>query len=234
VLFVVSCAEAGDPSLRPDSSSSDASCTPQTFFRDTDGDQHGDPARAVMACDKPADAVTNSTDCDDANAERHPGLAETCDGYDNDCSPATAETCPAGCQVMRRPAPDDAKVYLFCSSGPSWPNARATCASAQMKLAEIESGAENAFVRTTANGLYGASDLHIGGSDSIAEGQWMWDGSVQFWQGGSGGAAVMNRFANWVSGEPNDDGTEDCAEMKPDGRWNDGDCGDGQRFVCRR
>jgi hypothetical protein len=45
-----------------------------------------------------------------------PGAPEICDALDNDCNAATIETCPASCQVKRRPAPDDAHAYLFCST----------------------------------------------------------------------------------------------------------------------
>jgi len=201
------------------------------FFVDSDGDLHGDPLRAMPACEQPAGMVTSSDDCDDNNAQRYPGLAEMCDGLDNDCTLATTEVCPAGCVPVRRPAPDDKRVYLMCGNTASWTNARTTCAGAQYKLVQIDDALENVFIRNTVSGLYGSVDIHIGGSDSATENTWVWDGSDTFFMNG---APVMNRFTNWTPGEPNDDGTEDCAEMKPSGQWNDSSCGDGQRFVCRR
>jgi len=230
--LLAACAEGG-PSSSTTDGGTDA-CTPTTFFTDSDGDLHGDPNRPLMACEQPAGTVTTADDCDDNSAQRYPGLAEICDGLDNDCTGTTGESCPAGCLPMRRPAPDDNRVYLMCSSSVSWTTARTTCMGAQYKLAQIEDAEENAFIRNTATTLYGAVDLHIGGSDLITEGTWIWDGSDPFWMGGSGGTAIMNRYANWVPGEPNNDGNEDCGEIKPSGQWNDGNCGDGQRFVCRR
>ncbi len=56
-----------------------------SFAMDSDGDGYGNPARLVTQCDPPADYVTDATDCDDTDAARSPGLAETCDGADNDC-----------------------------------------------------------------------------------------------------------------------------------------------------
>lgn len=38
--------------------------------------------------------------------------------------------------------------------------------------------------------------------------------------------AIGGRYANWTGGEPNDDGTEDCAELKPGGEGNDIGCGE--------
>jgi hypothetical protein len=70
--------------------------------------------------------------------------------------------------------------------------------------------------------------------DLAGEGQWRWAGGDPFWTGGPGGQPVGGHYASWRPGEPNDDGTEDCAEMKPEGGWNDDSCGSGQKFICRR
>jgi hypothetical protein len=71
--------------------------------------------------------------------------------------------------------------------------------------------------------LAGSGKIWIGLGDGEVEGVWRWvtgESGVWFWQGG----------------EPNDDGTEDCAELDGDegGRWNDENCGDGRWFVCER
>jgi hypothetical protein len=177
--------------------------------------------------------VTLSDDCDDSDDERFPGSLEICDGKDNDCDPATVEQCPAGCTVQRRPPPDDARVYLACAINASWINARATCTNVGFELVRIDDAAENTFIRTLADTLLGGGDIHIGSSDFGAEGVWVWQNGDQFWQGGSGGVAVGGRFEAWQNGEPNDDGTEDCGEQRGGGGWNDGNCGDGEPFICR-
>lgn len=233
LIVLTACAEGGSPN-NGDAAIDAPDCPMQTFYRDVDGDGHGDATKTVSACEQPSDAVASKDDCDDTNEQRFPGNAELCDGIDNDCATATAETCPANCQPFRRAAPDNKKVYLMCGGATSWANAHTICVGAQYKLAQIESAAENEFIRSTGATLYGSVDLHIGGSDSTTEGMWIWDGSDPFWMGGAGGTAIMNRYANWVSGEPNNNSNEDCAEMKPNGQWNDGGCGDNQRFVCRR
>jgi len=56
-----------------------------TWTIDYDGDGYGSSAYTVSACTQPSGYVTDSSDCDDADATAHPGAAELCDGADNDC-----------------------------------------------------------------------------------------------------------------------------------------------------
>jgi hypothetical protein len=62
-----------------------------TFYRDADGDGHGDAETTTAACDATTDYVDSSDDCDDGSAARAPGLAEVCDDIDNDCDDAIDE-----------------------------------------------------------------------------------------------------------------------------------------------
>ncbi len=55
------------------------------YWQDADGDGFGDPDGAVDACEPPAAAVDNDSDCDDTTVAAAPGAAELCDGIDNDC-----------------------------------------------------------------------------------------------------------------------------------------------------
>jgi hypothetical protein len=79
----------------------------------------------------------------------------------------------------------------------------------------------------------GNVDVWLGASDVAVDGVWIWDDAVQFWSGGSGGMPVNGLFELWGSGEPNNDGNEDCGEMRA-ADWNDVGCGDVQPFVCER
>ena len=69
--------------------------TISTFYRDLDADGFGDPAAAVQACSAPAGFVANNSDCDDANATRHPGAAEICNGIDDNCDGQIEESVDA-------------------------------------------------------------------------------------------------------------------------------------------
>ncbi|MFN7147036.1 MAG: putative metal-binding motif-containing protein, partial [Myxococcota bacterium] len=55
------------------------------WFRDADGDGHGDAADTLSACGAPAGYVATADDCDDTRASVRPGAVETCDEVDQDC-----------------------------------------------------------------------------------------------------------------------------------------------------
>jgi hypothetical protein len=56
-----------------------------TWYTDDDGDGYGDESEAVKTCDPDPSWVTIVGDCDPANANAHPGAAEVCNSYDDDC-----------------------------------------------------------------------------------------------------------------------------------------------------
>ncbi len=58
---------------------------PGTWHPDGDGDGYGDYASTVQACEQPADAVDDATDCDDSEHEVHPEADELCNERDDDC-----------------------------------------------------------------------------------------------------------------------------------------------------
>ncbi|MGE0546563.1 MAG: lectin-like protein [Kofleriaceae bacterium] len=208
----------------------DAPCA--LWYLDDDGDGHGAGAGQI-ACSKPTDHVASDDDCDDNNRYRFPGRAEACDNIDNDCNAGTADVCPAQCTVAKRPPPDDARIYLFCNVAMTWVGADDLCAMHSYDLVQIDSAAENTYVRATADTLIGAQTLFIGANDRTTEGLWEWDNETAFW---SNGVTIPGKFALWDTGEPNgqiDDG-EDCGNLKTNGSWNDDACSTMRPFVCRR
>ncbi len=63
--------------------------TQASWYPDSDGDQHGEEgATEELACTQPANKVLSDDDCDDGRSFIHPGHAEECDGWDNDCDGA--------------------------------------------------------------------------------------------------------------------------------------------------
>jgi hypothetical protein len=69
------------------------------FYLDSDGDGFGNSAVTQQACSKPSGYVTVTGDCDDNNAVVHPGAAEICDSFDNDCDGNTDGTDLSGCKA---------------------------------------------------------------------------------------------------------------------------------------
>ena len=55
------------------------------WYTDADGDGYGAGSDTAIACDAPAGRIDNQEDCDDTDADVHPGASEVCDGVDNDC-----------------------------------------------------------------------------------------------------------------------------------------------------
>jgi hypothetical protein len=56
-----------------------------SYFRDVDGDHHGDGAIVAAACSAPTGYVDDGDDCDDGDVTVFPGAGEACDGVDDDC-----------------------------------------------------------------------------------------------------------------------------------------------------
>ena len=57
----------------------------RTWHADGDGDGYGDAAAPTLSCDRPDGHVRDATDCDDSDADAHPGAREVCGGGDEDC-----------------------------------------------------------------------------------------------------------------------------------------------------
>jgi hypothetical protein len=58
---------------------------------DVDEDDFGDEASPTVVCQLPAGSVFDVTDCDDGDADIHPGSAELCNGIDDDCNGETLD-----------------------------------------------------------------------------------------------------------------------------------------------
>jgi hypothetical protein len=227
-----------NPIVPPISEDAAPGCTAEvadTFYADSDGDGYGTPELTAVDCVQPPGFVSNDLDCNDKDPRVNPDGAELCDGLDNDCNAATAEVCPAGCSVQT----NESAIYLFCSIGANQANASLTCQGQDMHLVRIDDLAEQAYLseqRIIAFG--GRSKTYIGASDLATEDTWVWQDGSQFWQGRGGGVPVAGLFNFWRDGEPNDDGTEDCAGMRDNssstGRWVDFECSQVVRYICER
>jgi len=65
-----------------------------TYYLDFDGDNFGDLNSAIDAQSAPQNYVSNSTDCDDSNANVNPSASEVCsNGVDDNCDGEIDEGC---------------------------------------------------------------------------------------------------------------------------------------------
>jgi len=93
-------------------------CGNATWYRDLDGDLHGNVSVTTVACTAPAGYVANNDDCDDNNAARFPGNPELCDGIDNNCdSVADNVPAPTGVSVLTA-SRSDVVVFLLWTPVP--------------------------------------------------------------------------------------------------------------------
>lgn len=92
----------------------------QFWWADMDGDGYGYPFNVIYAPTPPQYYVSNNDDCNDANANLHPGISEICDGLDNDCNGLIDDgLVPPACMVCMGvngwvPAPNHCLIDGVC------------------------------------------------------------------------------------------------------------------------
>jgi hypothetical protein len=64
-----------------------------TFYHDFDKDSYGREGVTLQACAAPLNYVARAGDCNDRDADVHPGGPALCDGKDNDCDGKVDENC---------------------------------------------------------------------------------------------------------------------------------------------
>jgi hypothetical protein len=172
------------------------------------------------------------------------GLAHRlrCNGYDDDCDGSIDEQiCNnpniglSGCTgVVTSLAPRHG--YMLCSAAKDSARAKMICQNQGMRLAWLESAAENSAIAAKLVKLAPDTDILFGATDAAREGYWFWDGSggFQFWLGDDmSGKAVDGAYNGWIEGAPNDANNEDCAIINStSGGWGDRSCALPFAFLC--
>jgi len=228
----------------------------QSYWPDVDLDGYGaQNATPTITCTPQGGWVTNGTDCDDNASAIKPNATETCDGRDNDCDSVVDDG--AGCPCNQ--SQWGGHSYLLCPTPTAWSAAQTACAAVGYSLVAVGSSAENDHARNRANavtfctytcsydgdgecddggpnsdwsvcaygtdctdcGTRGIARLWLGLNDVSVEGTFVWAGGDP------------SSYRNWASGEPNNSGDEDCAELiVSPGNWNDNQCANTLPYLC--
>ncbi|XP_010603929.1 CD209 antigen-like protein C isoform X2 [Fukomys damarensis] len=130
-----------------------------------------------------------------------------------------------GIAGLCRPCPWDwtlfqRNCYFFSQSKRNWADSVIACQDMGAQLVVIKSVEEQNFLQLNAKNK---GPTWMGLSDLKKEGVWQWVDGSHLW---------FSLSNNWLPGEPNNDGDEDCAEFRGDG-WNDGKCRVEKFWICK-
>ncbi|MEM9072956.1 MAG: MopE-related protein [Myxococcota bacterium] len=202
-----------------------------TFYADMDGDGFG--GAPVMACEQVDGTVTNDDDCNDECYTCNPDVDEEfCgDSNDNDCDGMIDEG-SCRCDFVS----GTGGTYVACDFNRNWSQARDICVRWNGALGFPETTAENNALYIGLRALE-QQDYWLGGTDNDGasdEGTWESQEELVFTICDDNGRNCRcTTQCSWASGEPNDNGREDCMEMLSTAAlWNDIECSESQAFVC--
>lgn len=135
-------------------------------------------------------------------------------------TPSSPVTCHVGWAMF------GTSCYMAVHQQLSWINASMKCLTSGSKLVEIETKAENDFLKSSL--VANEGNYWTGGKDDVTEGRWVWVSS----------GATFD-FLDWNTGEPNNVGEgEDCLEFfkqtNHENSWNDNSCEKSFDFICEK
>ena len=108
-----------------------------------------------------------------------------------------------------------------------WEAARTRCLNHTAYLAEPKTESENNKIKSLAESRLGNESFWLGAAGFEEDKGFVWNYSRE---------NVNSSFTDWAAGEPNNDqGGEDCLEMKEEVsyQWNDAPCDQQKPFVCQ-
>jgi hypothetical protein len=165
---------------------------------------------------------------------------ERCNGHDDDCDELVDElACSStangtiGCSGFVLPG-NPHHGYMLCTGTKAHDGAQAACATQNMRLAWLETAAENSAVAKKVAALSNDAEVSFGARDAENEGAWFWDAGEQFWSGDESGRPVAGLFNAWIEGTPNDgNNDEDCAVLlSASAGWGDRSCSAKYSYLC--
>ncbi len=172
---------------------------------------------------------------------------ERCNGHDDDCDRVVDEqACNSptagtmGCSGFVLDARPDHGYMLCTGMTRDYARAQEACRSQGMRLAWLESQAENEGVSSKVAGVVAGLEVWVGATDQEMEGIWGWDGQGGrvFWGGTENGNPVDGAYVAWGEATPNNSEQyspqgEDCAVlMSTSATWGDRTCSIKYAYLC--
>jgi hypothetical protein len=192
---------------------------------------------AAGASPDPSQAGMPMTGEGGAPAEPCVPTTERCNGHDDDCDESIDEfVCLSNCSGFVL-ASDPDHGYMFCNAArkADYDNAKQACEDQDMRLAWLTSSQENAAVVQRLDSLGSDAEVLFGATDQGNEGDWIWAGGQQFWEGDDHGQPVGGLYSNWLAGTPNNSSNEDCAlVIIASGKWGDRSCDATYPYLCEQ
>lgn len=196
---------------------------PVAGYPDTDGDGAGDRAVIVWAADcslLPADAISDGSDCNDADDTVIPGAGELADanGIDDDCEGGIDEGTSLwnnSCDMLS----DDNSTFVTCDVPRIWSVADTQCTDHGYHLATIDDSSEN-------YALY----YPLNSTTSVSWIRWWFglydDGTDWLWTSGA------PSYENWFGAEPSTNGDQCAGLYEYNGDWDPFDCDTQRPYLC--
>ncbi|MEW6079315.1 MAG: PilC/PilY family type IV pilus protein [Thermodesulfobacteriota bacterium] len=153
-----------------------------TYYRDADGDGHGDPGNTILDEDRPDGYVWNGDDCDDTNPAVHPGAPELCNGVDDNCVGGIDEGCNDCYEDTDGDGYGNPGQPCICGSCATWAGA----------------GVNNGLDCNDSDPSVhpGAPEICGDGQDNDCDGLWDWDEGCLNWRPDFDGDGYGND--NWA------------------------------------
>ena len=120
-------------------------------------------------------------------------------------------------------------AFKFSDEGKTWFAAEKHCKSIGARLAILDTKELNDFI--LARIKHDTRVYWIGGSDRNKEGHWLWVNGMKM---ELGQAVESDVYQNWGKAEPNGNTIENCLNVFPEGKWNDGHCNDVCHYICEQ
>ena len=167
-----------------------------TWFMDADGDGFGDRAARVVACEQPAGAVDNGTDCNDASNSAFPGAPEICDGADDDCDGRVDEAGATGGPTWYADTDEDgfgdaSSPVSACEMPPGYVADLTDCDDS---LASV-----NPLATETCNGIDDDCDATVDGAPATGQTTWYLDADGDGFGGADTTATACDAPPGYVS-----------------------------------